>query len=95
MARFLIDTAVNTPASIAAGAAALWDSVGGGAGALVYFASTRRTVGQVQPEDLPLHVTDKQADRRHQRAMQRAMAHMLTLSPRLASIITIQNPPIV
>lgn len=29
MARFLIDTAVNTPASIAAGAAALWDSVGG------------------------------------------------------------------
>jgi len=34
MARFLIDTAVNTPASIAAGAAALWDSVGGGAGAV-------------------------------------------------------------
>lgn len=66
-----------------------------GAGALAYFASTRRTVGQVQPEDLPLHVTDKQADRRHQRAMQRAMSHMLTLSPTWASAILIQNPPIV
>ncbi len=66
-----------------------------GGGAVAYFASTRRPIQQVQPEDLPFHVQDRQATKRHQRIMHQAVAHMLTLSPTWASIISIQNPPIV
>lgn len=50
MARFLIDTAVNTPASIAAGAAALWDSVGGGAGAVAEPTQQPEAQAPTQPQ---------------------------------------------
>ena len=75
-----------------------WVELGGqvidteGAGAVAYFASTKRAISQVQPQDLPLHTTDKQADRRHQRTMHKALAHMLTLSPTWATIVAAADP---
>lgn len=66
-----------------------------GAGAVAYFASTRRVVSQVQTADLPLHATDSQAGRRHQRTMHKAIAHMLSLSPTWATIVAAADPPIV
>ena len=77
-----------------------WVELGGqvidmeGAGAIAYFASSRRVHSQVQPQDLPLHAHDKQADRRHQRTMHKAIAHMLTLSPTWATIVAAADPPI-
>ena len=66
-----------------------------GAGAVAYFASTHRVHSQVGPDALPLHMSDRQADRRHQRSMHKAIAHMLTLSPAWASIIVAKHLPIV
>ena len=75
-----------------------WVELGGqvidteGAGAVAYFASSRRVHSQVQPADLPLHTTDKQADRRHQRTMHKALTHMLSLSPTWATIVAAADP---
>lgn len=66
-----------------------------GAGAVAYFASSRRVYSQVAPDALPLHVHDRQADRRHQRTMHRALTHMLTLAPTWATIVAAADPPIV
>lgn len=75
-----------------------WCELGGqvidteGAGAVAYFASTKRVISQVQPADLPLHTTDRQADRRHQRTMHKAIAHMLTLAPTVATVVVAADP---
>lgn len=64
-----------------------------GAAALAYFPSSSRPITQVDARMLSLHAHDKQAARRHQRAMRKALDYLLSQSADWAAIVCCVPPP--